>query len=63
VRKGSCSKPKRENIMCKLRLFFVGSDGKMNSSEMVMSFDEDIKAMIDHWSIGGRMVIHEFIEV
>ena len=63
MRKGSCSKPKRENIMCKLRLFFVGSDGKMNSSEMVMSFDEDIKAMIDHWSTGGRMVIHEFIEV
>jgi hypothetical protein len=41
----------------------VGSDGKMNSSEMVMSFDEDIKGMIKHWSAGGRMVIHEFIEV
>jgi len=49
--------------MCKLRLFFVGSDGKMNSSEMVMSFDEDIKAMIDHWSTGGRMVTTEFFEV
>jgi len=49
--------------MCKLRLFFVSSDGKMNSSEMVMSHDDDIKMMIDHWSTGGRMVIHEFIEV
>jgi len=49
--------------MCKLRCFYECSDGSMGWSEMVLSYDEDIKAAIKHWSTGGRMVITEHIDL
>jgi len=55
--------PKRENIMCRLRVFYECSDGTMGWAEMVVSYDEDIKAHIKHLSQGVRMVTTEYVEV
>ncbi|SVC77315.1 uncharacterized protein METZ01_LOCUS330169, partial [marine metagenome] len=52
-----------ENIMCRLRLFYECSDGKMGFAEMLMSYEDDIAGMIKHWKTGGRMVITEYFEV
>ena len=49
--------------MCRLRCFYECSDGTMGWSEIVLSYDEDIKAHIKHLSQGVRMVITEHIEV
>ena len=49
--------------MCKLCCFYECSDGSMGWSEMVLSYDEDIKSAIKHWSTGGRMVITEHIDL
>ena len=52
-----------EYIMCRLRTFYECSDGTMGWAEIVLSYDEDIAAHIRHWSIGGRMVISEHIDL
>jgi len=49
--------------MCRLRCFYECSDGTMGWSEMVLSYDEDIKAHIKHWKQGVRMVITEHIDL
>ena len=49
--------------MCRLRTFYECSDGTMGWAEIVLSYDEDIAGAIKHWSTGGRMVIHEHIEM
>ena len=64
MRKGfSFINPKKENIMCRLRTFYECSDGTMGWAEIVLSYDDDIAGHIRHWSIGGRMVIHEHIDL
>jgi len=49
--------------MCRLRVFYECSDGTMGWAEMVVSYDEDIKAHIKHLSQGVRMVTTEYVEV
>ena len=51
------------NIMCRIRLFYECSDGKMGFSEMVLPYEEDIAGFIKHWKTGGRMVITEHIDL
>ena len=51
------------NIMCRLRSFYECSDGTLQCTEMVVSYDEDIAGLIRHWGTGGRMVITEYFEV
>jgi hypothetical protein len=49
--------------MCRLRCFYECSDGEMGWAEIVLSYDDDIAGHIRHMSTGGRMVIHEHIEM
>ena len=49
--------------MCRLRLFYECSDGKMGFAEMLMSYEDYIAGMIKHWKTGGRMVITEHIDL
>ena len=51
-------------IMCRIRCFYEGFDGKLSWAEIVMSYEDDIAGMIKHWSCGGkRMVTNEHIEM
>ena len=36
---------------------------KWGWAEIVLSYDDDIAGHIRHWSTGGRMVIHEHIDL
>ena len=49
--------------MCRLRLFYECSDGKMGFAEMVLPYEEDIAGFVKHWKTGGRMVITEHIDL
>ena len=49
--------------MCRLRLFYECSDGKMGFAVHVMRYEEDIAGFIKHWKTGGRMVITEHIDL
>jgi hypothetical protein len=49
--------------MCRIRSFYECSDGTMGFAEMVLSYDDDIKAHIKHLSQGVRMVITEHIDL
>jgi hypothetical protein len=48
--------------MCRLRCFYF-EFGEWGWTEIVLSYDDDIKGMIKHWSTGGRMVITEHIDL
>ena len=49
--------------MCMLRLFYENSDGTMGWAEWLRPYGEKLQAEIDHWKIGGRMVITEHIDL
>ena len=49
--------------MCRLRLFYESSDGKMGFAEHVMRYEAYIASFIKHWKTGGRMVITEHIDL
>ena len=50
-------------IMCRIRCFYEGFDGKLSCAEMIMSYEEDIAGFVKHWKTGGRMVITEHYEI
>jgi len=51
------------DIMCRIRCFYEGFDGKLSCAEMIMSYEEDIAGFVKHWKTGGRMVITEHYEI
>ena len=50
-------------IMCRIRCFYEGFDGKLSCAEMVLPYEEDIAGFVKHWKTGGRMVITEHIDL
>ena len=63
MRKGFSSLTKMRYIMCRIRCFYEGFDGKLSCAEMIMSYEEDIAGFVKHWKTGGRMVITEHFEI
>ena len=63
VRNGFSLLTQMRYIMCRIRCFYEGFDGKLSCSEMIMSYEEDIASFVKHWKTGGRMVITEHYEI
>ena len=63
MRKGFSSLTQMRYIMCRIRCFYEGFDGKLSCAEMIMSYEEDIPGFVKHWKTGGRMVITEHYEI
>ena len=49
--------------MCMLRLFYENSDGTMGWAEWLRPYGKDLQGEIDHWKIGGRIVITEHVDL
>ena len=63
MRKGFSSLTQMRYIMCRIRCFYEGFDGKLSCAEMIMSYEDDIAGFVKHWKTGGRMVITEHYEI
>ena len=48
--------------MCRVRMFYF-ENNEWGWAEWVLPYGEDLQAHIDHWKIGGRMVITEHIDL